>query len=64
MGNIPVYCILKYNIPAYDIEGDTQNPVLERAISDMATEEDLHAYQQKHYHAILNVLRCLSRINN
>ena len=27
----------------------------------MATEEDLYAYQQKHYRAILNVLQYLFR---
>ena len=59
-GTLPRYCVTKYNIPAYDVEGNREDPVLLRAHTDMATEEDLHAYQQKHYRAILNVLQYLS----
>ena len=60
-GTLPRYCVTKHNIPAYDVEGNKQDPVLNRAHTDMATEEDLRAYQQKHYRAILNVLQYLSR---
>ncbi len=60
-GTLHRYCITKHNIPAYDVEGNREEPVLIRAHSDMATEEDLRAYQQKHYRAILNVLQYLSR---
>jgi len=59
-GTLPRYCIIKKNIPAYSVEGNNQEPILNRASSDMATEEDLHEYQQKHYHAILSVLKYLS----
>ena len=55
------YCITKHNIPGYSVEGNKQDPVLSRAHSDMASEEDLLEYQQKHYRAILNVLQYLSR---
>jgi hypothetical protein len=59
-GTVQRYCVTKHNIPAFSIEGTTQDTILNRAHSDMANKEDLYAYQLKHYHAILNVLLDLS----
>jgi len=58
-GTMHSYCLIKHNIPAYDVEGNTKYPILNRAYSDKATEKDLLIYQQKHYHAILSVLQHL-----
>ncbi|MBN2312914.1 MAG: hypothetical protein JXM79_03225 [Sedimentisphaerales bacterium] len=59
-GTTQRYCAQEHHIPAYSVEGNRIDPILDRARSDMATEEDLSAYQQKHYHAILCVLQHLS----
>lgn len=61
-GTVQRYCVGEHNIPAFSIEGNTQDSILNRAHSDMATKEDLREFQQKHYHAILNVLMKLSTI--
>jgi hypothetical protein len=63
-GTLPRYCVLKHNIPAFDVEGNTRDPVLTRAHSDMASKEDLNEFQQKHYNAIKSVLQSLSSITD
>lgn len=59
-GSLPRYCVMEHGIPAYDIEGNRNDPILTRASSDMATIGDLRAYQEKHYRAVLSVLRRLA----
>lgn len=63
-GTTQRYCVEIHNIPAFTVEGNKKNPALKRAHADMATEEDLREYQQKHYRAILNLLQYLSLNHN
>jgi hypothetical protein len=59
-GSLSSYCVMEHGIPAYDLEGNRNDPVLTRASGDMGTIEDLSAYQEKHYRAVLSVLRRLA----
>ncbi|NJK94539.1 MAG: hypothetical protein HC905_06075 [Bacteroidales bacterium] len=62
-GTTQRYAITVAKIPAFSVEGVKEVPVQERSHSDMASAEDQLEYKQKHYQAILSVLKYLYKNN-